>query len=189
MGNITTHSNSSEVQPESQVTVETTITEENSEVGNIQFDVCHNDAEIEEGNEEEWGDINQFSTSKFPINERCSYYMGRVPISADNRQAVKFVHMVEAESLVRSQNTLKKPELAAKLLEKYKQLITEIPFNRFGEFGLKESMIKGYYNCKSGSAGGFMSKVKAIKTKVQAVSRKMAGIGSPLSKIPSGKGI
>ena len=187
MGNITTRPNSSEVAPESQVTVETAITEENSVVGNIQFE--HDDGEIEVGEEEEWGDINEFSTSEFPINERCSYYMGRVPISADNRQAVEFVYMVEAESLVRSQNTLKKPELAAKLLEKYKQLIAEIPFNRFGEFGLKESMIKGYYNCKSGSAGGFMTKVKEIKTKVQAASRKMAGVGSPLSKIPSGKGI
>ncbi len=34
-----------------------------------------------------------------------------------------------------------------------------------------------------------MTKVKEIKTKVQAGSRKMAGVGSPLSKIPSGKGI
>ena len=34
-----------------------------------------------------------------------------------------------------------------------------------------------------------MTKVKEIKTKVQAASRKMAGVGSPLSKIPSRKGI
>jgi hypothetical protein len=105
-----------------------------------------------------------------------------VPISAENHQAVEFVYMIEAESLVRSQNTLKKPELAAKLLDKYKQLLINIPFNRFGEFGLKESMIKGYYNCKSGSAGGFMTKLKEVKTKVQAASKKMAGVGS-------GKGI
>jgi len=185
-GNITTHL-MAEVPLESQVTVDTTINEEDSVVGNIQF--VHSDGEIEPGEEEEWGDINKFSSSDFPINERVSFYMGRVPISNDNRQAVEFCYMVEAESLVRSQNTLKKPELAAKLLEKYKQLISEIPSNRFGDFGLKELMVKGYFNCKSGSAGGFMTKVKEVKTKVQAAPRKMAGVGSPLSKIPSGKGI
>ena len=34
-----------------------------------------------------------------------------------------------------------------------------------------------------------MMKVKEVKTKVQATSRQMTGSGSPLSKIPSGKGI
>jgi hypothetical protein len=189
MGNITTHQNSDKVPAESQVNVETAITEDNSAVGNIQFDVAHDDAEIEEGDEEEWGDLNEFSLSKFPLNERVSFYMGRNPISSDNRQVVEFCYMIEAESLVCSQNTLKKPELALKLLEKYKKLIIDIPSNRFGEFGLKELMVKGYFNCKSGSAGGFMTKVKEVKTKVQAASRKMAGVGSPLSSIPSGKGI
>ena len=124
--------------------------------------------------------------------------MGCVPISAENCQAVEFVYTIETESLVCSQNMLKKMELAAKLLEKYKQLIIDIqlnidipliPLNHFCEFGLKELMIKGYYNCKSRSAGGFMMKVKEVKMKVQATSRKMVGIGTPLSKIPSGKGM
>ena len=44
--------------------------------------------------------------------------------------------MIEADTIVRSQNTLTKPELAAKLLEKYKQLIANIPAERFGEAGL-----------------------------------------------------
>jgi hypothetical protein len=34
-----------------------------------------------------------------------------------------------------------------------------------------------------------MTKAKEVKTKVQAALRKMAGVGSPLSTIPSGKGI
>jgi hypothetical protein len=84
--------------------------------------------------------------------------------------------MVEAETIVCSQNTLKKLELAAKLIEKYKQLIAEIPFNHFGEFGLKELMAKGYFHCKLGSAGGLMTNVKEVKTKVQAASRKMTGV-------------
>jgi hypothetical protein len=80
--------------------------------------------------------------------------MGGIPISSDNRQAVEFCYMIEAESLVCSQNTLKKPELALKLFEKYKKLIIDIPSNRFGKFGLKELMVKGYFNYQSGSTGG-----------------------------------
>ncbi len=56
--------------------------------------------------------------------------------------------MIEADTIVRGQNTLCKPELAAKLLEKYKQLIAAIPANRFGDFGLKEAMCTRFYGAK-----------------------------------------
>lgn len=71
--------------------------------------------------------------------------MGHVPILSENRQAIKIVYMIEAESIVRSQNTLKNLELAGKLLKKYKQLIVEIPSIHVGEFGMKELMSKDYF--------------------------------------------
>jgi hypothetical protein len=37
---------------------------------------------------------------------------------------LEFVNMIEADTIVHSRNTLHKPELMAKLWEKYKQLIT-----------------------------------------------------------------
>ena len=136
------HPHSAHVQPDSQVMLNATInpspqlTKGNGIDNNILYE--HDDGEIEAGKEEECWDINEFASSKFPLNERCSFYIGVVPISSENFQAIEFVYMNEAESIVCSQNTLKKPELAAKLLKKYKQLIIEIPSICFGEFGLKE---------------------------------------------------
>ena len=71
MGNIMTHPKSVADQADSQVTLNATITKENSVISNIQFE--HYDGEIEEGNEEEWGDINEFSSSKSLLNEHCSF--------------------------------------------------------------------------------------------------------------------
>ncbi len=42
---------------------------------------------------------------------------------------------------------------------------------------------------RRGGASGFYSKVLDVKKKVQAVTRLIDGIGTPLSKIPSGRGI
>jgi hypothetical protein len=92
--------------------------------------------------------------------------------------------MIEADTIVRSQNTLRKPELAAKLLDKYKQLICAIPGNRFGEARLKEAMCKGYYRAKKGSAAGLMDKVRKLRCLVQDVCKRLQ-----LSKLPSGCGI
>ncbi len=47
-------------------------------------------------------------------------------------------------------------------------------------------MIDQYHGQKAGRASGFHTKVKDTKTKVQAVTRQINGLGTPLSKIPSG---
>ena len=128
--------------------------------------------------------ITEFTSDEFEVNERCRYYMDNIPISSDNRAAVEFVYMIEADTIVRSQNTLRKPELAAKLLEKYKQLISLIPPGRFGECGLQAAMCHKYFKAKKSSATGLQEKVKLVKPQVQAVCRTLN-----LSKLPSGRGI
>ena len=165
------------------------------------FGTCNNDEvadeqqeggleENEDREEEEGGDedddfgITEFTSDEFEVNERCSYYMGRVPISADNRASVEFVYMIEADRIVRSQNTLRRPEMATKMQEKYKQLIGGIPSSRFAEFGLKDSMMVKFFNAKKGTAMGLHDKVKAVKPLVQGVVRELN-----LSKLPSGQGI
>jgi hypothetical protein len=72
---------------------------------------------------------------------------------------------------------------------KYIELIRQIPTNHFSEFGLREGMIDKYYGAKKGGASGFYTKVLDVKKKVQAVTRLIDGIGTPLSKIPSGRGL
>ena len=134
-------------------------------------------------------DINEYSSDKFSVNERRHYFMDRAAISSHNRAAVEFVYMVEAETLTRDSGTRGLNDVKKLLHMKYIELIRQIPTNHFSEFGLREGMIDKYYGAKKGGASGFYTKVLDVKKKVQAVTRLIDGIGTPLSKIPSGRGI
>jgi len=154
-----------------------------SEISSV--DGSNKDAEKYTGDEDDINfGITEFTSDEFEVNERCSYYMGRGPITTENRAAVEFVYMIEADTIVRSQNTLRKPELAVKLLEKYKQLIEAIPVDRFGSFGLRNTMLVKYYGAKTGSASGIQDKIKTIKRHVQELVRALQ-----LNKLPSGRRI
>jgi hypothetical protein len=50
-------------------------------------------------------------------------------------------------------------------------------------------MIDCYYGQKAGGPSGFQTKVMNSKTRVQAVTHQINGLGTPLSKIPSGCGL
>ena len=52
--------------------------------------------------------------------------MERRPISAANRIVVEYVYMIEALTTVRSLKTIHKPEIAAKVQAKYKELIKSL---------------------------------------------------------------
>jgi len=134
-------------------------------------------------------DLNDYSSDKFSVNERRHYFMDRAAISTQNRAAVEFVYMVEAETLTRDSGTRGLNDVKTLLHRKYIELIRQIPTDHFGEFGLREGMIEKYYGAKKGGASGFYTKVLDVKKKVQAVTRLIDGIGTPLSKIPSGRGL
>ena len=135
------------------------------------------------------GELNEYSSDQFSLNERRHYFMDRAPISSQNRAAVEFVYMVEAETLTRDSGTRGLGDVKKLLHSKYIELIRQIPSNQFGEFGLREAMTERYYGAKKGGASGFYTKVLDTKKKVQAVTRKLSGIGTPLSQIPSGRGL
>ena len=124
---------------------------------------------------------------EFEINERCSYYMDRAPITSSNRQAVEFCYMIEADTLCRGENTMKLSELKNAIFERYRALIRAIPASRFGEFGLQEKMIVKIFNAKAqnGSASGHFNKTVEVKAKVQAIVRQIP----TLPKLPSGRDI
>jgi hypothetical protein len=142
-------------------------------------------AEMGEGLEE----LNDYSSDQFSLNERRHYYMERVPITSRNRAAVEFVYMVEAETLTRDAGTRGLGDVKTQLLSKYNELIRQIPSHHFSEFGLREDMSQRYYGAKKGGASGFYTKVIDTKAKVKSVTGKLDGIGTPLSKIPSGRGL
>jgi hypothetical protein len=54
------------------------------------------------------GELNNYSATDYPLNERISYFMDRLPISSSNRSAVEAVYMVEALTIVHSSKTMKK---------------------------------------------------------------------------------
>ena len=134
-------------------------------------------------------DLNDYSSDRFSLNERRHFYMDRLSISSQNRIAVEFVYMLEAETLTRGSGTVGRGDVKQLCHSKYIELIRQIPANHFGEFGLREAMTERYYGAKKGGASGFYTKVLDTKTKVQAVTRAIDGIGTPLSKIPSGRGL
>lgn len=50
-------------------------------------------------------------------------------------------------------------------------------------------MTDRYFSAKRRGASGFFTKVKDMKSKMQAVTQAINGIGTPLLKIPSGCGL
>ena len=115
--------------------------------------------------------------------------MERRPISAVNRTAVEAVYMVEALTIVRSMKTMRKPEIAAKLQAKYKELVRSIPHERFSDSTLKVMMETKYYRAKGTSADGLLTKANEVLKNVRVMAAGIQGIGTPLHQIPSGRSI
>ena len=142
-----------------------------------------------DGAANEVDDLNDYSSDQFSINERVSYFMDRAAITAINRASVEYVYMVEAETLTRGSGTRGLDDVKKLLHSKYVSLIRQIPSGQFGEFGLREKMIEKYYGAKTGGPSGLYTKILDVKKKVQAVTHVIDGIGTPLSKIPSDRGL
>jgi hypothetical protein len=84
---------------------------------------------------------------------------------------------------------MKKPDVAQKVQEVYKDLVNSIPSNQFGESDTKEIMLQGYYRAKKSSSLGLLKNAEDVMTKVRAMSASIKRIGTPLSDIPSGKSL
>ena len=135
------------------------------------------------------GSMNDYSANNYPLNERVSFFMERRAIASNNRAAVEAAYIIEALTLVRSAATMKKPDVALKVQETYKSLIHAIPNNRFADDGIKTKMLQGYFRAKKNSPAGMLIKAEDTMGKVRAMAASIQGIGTPLHKLPSGKGL
>lgn len=135
-----------------------------------------NENDVIDGVANELDDLNDYSSDQFGINERVSYFMDRAAITANNRAAVEYVYMIEAETLTRGSGTRGLDDVKKLLHSKYISLIRQIPSGQFGEFGLHEKMIEKYYGAKTGGPSVLYTKVLDVKKKVQAVTRVIDGI-------------
>ena len=142
-----------------------------------------------DGAANEVDNLNDYSSDQFSINKCLSYFMDRAAITANTRAAVEYVYMIEAGTLTRGSGTRGLDVVKKLLHSKYISLIRQIPSSQFGKFGLCEKMIEKYYGAKTGGPSGLYTKVLDVKKKVQVITRVIDGIGTPLSKIPSGRGL
>jgi hypothetical protein len=115
--------------------------------------------------------------------------MERRPISANNRIAVEAIYMVETLTIVKSMKTMRKPEVALHLQERYKAFIRAIPLTRFAEPSLKVKMEEKYYRAKGTSADGLLTKANEVLKNVRALAAGIRGVATPLHQIPSGKSL
>ena len=100
-------------------------------------------------------EITDYTANQYDVHERTAHYMERRPISASNRVAVEAVYMVEALTLVKSMRTMRRPEIAERVQEKYKAFIQSIPIDRFSDSAIRSMMQEKYYRAKGTSADGY----------------------------------
>ena len=133
--------------------------------------------------------ITDYTADAYDIHERTAHFMERRPISAANRIAVESVYMIEALTTVRSMKTMRKPEIAAKVQAKYKELIRSIPVEHFSDINLKTMMETKYYRAKGTSADGLLTKAGEVLKNVRVTAAGIKGVGTPLHQIPSGRSL
>ena len=134
-------------------------------------------------------EITDYTADTYDIHERTAHFMERRPITSANRIAVEAVFMIEALTTVRSMRTMRKPEIAAKVQAKYKELVKSTPLERFSDGNLKMMMETKYYRAKGTSADGLLTKANEVLKNVRIMAAGIQGIGTPLHKIPSGRSL
>jgi hypothetical protein len=115
--------------------------------------------------------------------------MGCVPISLNNCVAIEAAYMVEAVTLVKSMQTMKKAEIAAATQDKYKSFIGPLPLSPFADALVKVRMAEKYFCAKSNSLEGFLIKATDVLKNVRATAAGIKGIGTMLHQIQSGKSL
>jgi hypothetical protein len=134
-------------------------------------------------------EITDYTADTYDIHERTAHFMERRPITVSNRVAVEAVYMVEALTMVKSMKTMRKPEIAQRLQDKYKAFIKAIPLERFSDRSLKVTMEAKYKSAKGMSATGSLTKANDVLKNVRVMAAGIRGIGTPLHQIPSGRSL
>jgi hypothetical protein len=92
------------------------------------------------------------------IEERIIYFMGHVPIPANNCVALEAAYMVEAITLVRSMWSMRKAEIAVLVQDKYKSFICALPLSCFADASVKVKIEEKDFRAKSNRPDEFSTK-------------------------------
>jgi hypothetical protein len=125
-------------------------------------------------------EITDYTADTYDIHERTAHFMERRPIAASNRIAVEAVYMVEALTIVKSMKTMRKPEIAQHVQDKYRAFIHAIPLKRFSDRSLKVTMEAKYFHAKGMSADGLLTKANDVLKNVRVMAAGIRGVGTPL---------
>jgi len=97
--------------------------------------------------------------------------------------------MVEALTLVKSMRTMRRPEIAERVQEKYKAFIRSIPIDRFSDSAIRSMIQEKYYRAKGTSADGLLTKANDVLKNVRSMAAGIRGVDTPLRQIPSGRSL
>jgi hypothetical protein len=130
--------------------------------------------------------VTNAEASKYDFFQRVKHYMNNNKITMQNRQSVEIAIMIEAGTIIRNGNTIKKNDRANEYYDVYIRTINEIDNNEFEDKTVYDSMILSYHGAKSDNEGNMLlRKLAIVMTEVKKFAYKFPGIGS-LTQLPSG---
>jgi hypothetical protein len=124
---------------------------------------------------------------KYSFLERLEHYMDGEFIQDENRKSVELAVMVEAGANVREMGVMTKELRANRFHSEYMSILSEIPDSRFGEEGLRASMMHRFKGMRKGemTAENLLRKYEGELASLRRYAYKFPGVGN-LSKLPSG---
>jgi len=130
--------------------------------------------------------VTDAEASKYDFHKRVKHYMKNNKITMQNRQSVEISIMIEAGTIIRNGNTIKKNDRANKFYDVYIQTSNAIDKNEFEDMTVYDSMIVSYHGTKLDNEGNMLlRKLAIVMTEVKKFAFKFPGIGS-LTQLPSG---
>jgi len=130
--------------------------------------------------------VTDAEASKYDFLQRLKHYMNNNKITMQNRQSVEIAIMIEAGTIIRNGNTIKKNNRANEYYDVYIRTINEIDNNEFEDKTVYDSMILSYHGAKLDNEGNMLlRKLAIVMTEVKKFAYKFPGIGS-LTQLPSG---
>lgn len=125
--------------------------------------------------------------SKFSFIERLAHYMEKEVIVHGNRKSVELAIMVEAGTLVREMDQMKKEAKMQAFLSEYLSIVQEIPDENFGDSTVRSAMLQSYKGAKKKEmdSARMWRKYEDELNELRKFAYKFPGVGS-LSELPSG---
>ena len=132
--------------------------------------------------------VNDFAVEKYDFNHRLHHYMEYQPICLCNYWAVEYCCMVQANTIVCSNQQTQTKELHWKLMAEYLRLVEALPDSIFANHTIKPKMMVGYYGMRTKNGFKLDSFARKMSKVVPCVRLFLTQFpaAQDYSKLPSG---